>query len=60
MEYYNENCILPGGVWNIDTEKTAEMVDIGTCIYSACVLIVDKAVFCYSDFPLTQVMNDSV
>ena len=48
---------LPGGLWNIDKEKTDEMVDIASRVYSACVLNTDKAVFCYSDFPQAQVTN---
>ena len=55
MGYNKAIFFLPGGLWNIDKEKTEDMVDIGARVYSACVLNTDKAVYCYSDFPQAQV-----
>ena len=60
MGYNKAIFFLPGGLWNIDKEKTEEMVDIGARVYSACVLNTDKAVYCYSDFPQAQVIDVSV
>ena len=47
---------VSGGLWNIDKAATDEMTDVGTRIYSSCVLNEDKGTFHFSDFPQSKVI----